>query len=66
MKKKPVLLEKLNDSLITAGILSVASIICMILRRFSSTDTHVPREMHTGHSIYNEYDMRELLLQTHI
>ena len=42
MKKKPVLPEKLNDSLITAGILSVASIICMILRRFSSTDTHVP------------------------
>lgn len=42
MKKKPVLPEKLKDCLITAGILSVASIICIILRRFSSTDTHVP------------------------
>lgn len=42
MKKKTVLPEKLKDCLITAGILSVASIICMILRRFSSTDTHVP------------------------
>ena len=42
MKKKPVLPEKLKDCLITAGILSVASIICVILRRFSSTDTHVP------------------------
>ena len=42
MKKDPVLSETLKDCLITAGILSVASIICMILRRFSSTDTHVP------------------------
>ena len=42
MKKNPVLPEILKDCLITAGILSVASIICVILRQFSSTDTHVP------------------------
>ena len=42
MRKKHALSEILKDCLITAGILSVASVICMILRRFSSTDTHVP------------------------
>ena len=42
MKKNPVLPEKLKDCLITAGILSVTSIICVILQQFSSADTHVP------------------------
>ena len=42
MKKEPTLPEILKNCLITAGILSVASIICAILQRFSSTDTHVP------------------------
>jgi AGCS family alanine or glycine:cation symporter len=42
MKKDPVLPEILKDCLITVGILSVASIICVILHQFSSTDTHVP------------------------
>ena len=42
MERNSVLPEVLKDCLITAGILSVASIICMILRQFSSTDTHVP------------------------
>ncbi len=41
-KKIPALPEKLIDCLITAGILSVAVIICIILQQFSSTDTHVP------------------------
>ncbi|MBR1910400.1 MAG: DUF4118 domain-containing protein [Lachnospiraceae bacterium] len=42
MNKNSVLPEVIKDCLITAGILSVASVICMILQRFSSTDTHVP------------------------
>ncbi|MBE6041202.1 MAG: DUF4118 domain-containing protein [Clostridiales bacterium] len=42
MKKKLALPVIVKDCLITAGILSVASIICMILHQFSSTDTHVP------------------------
>ena len=42
MKKNPVLPEILKDCLITTGILSVTSIICVILQQFSSADTHVP------------------------
>ena len=42
MRKNNVLSESLKDCLVTAGILSVASMICMILQQFSSTDTHVP------------------------
>lgn len=42
MKRNPVLPDILKDCLITAGILFVASVICLLLRRFSSTDTHVP------------------------
>ena len=42
MKKDHASSEVLKDCLITAGILSVASMICVILHQFSSTDTHVP------------------------
>ena len=42
MKENRGLPEMLKNCLITAGILSVASIICAILQHFSSTDTHVP------------------------
>lgn len=42
MKKSDKRSSVLRDSLITAGILAVTSVLCMLLHQFSSTDTHVP------------------------
>ena len=42
MKSKHAYSAIIRNCLVTAGILALASLICILLQRFSSTDTHVP------------------------